>query len=204
MLDLFTRDVDDIEVIAGRKIEAKVAGLYCAPGDDFQTRQVDWLELSFEGIVGDYHAGTTRRSGSREPWYRRGTEIRNERQLTIVSPSELNTVAQKMELQEVRPQWIGANLLLDGVPQLSFLPAGTLLFFAGGVTLKVDGQNHPCRDAGRAIAENVGMADVKAGALLFPKMARRMRGLTAWVEKPGRIEADETVSVRVPEQWIYR
>ncbi len=84
------------------------------------------------------------------------------------------------------------------------LPAGTMLFFKGGVTLKVDAQNGPCRIAGRSIAENARMADVEAGSLLFPKAAKRLRGVVAWVEKPGRIKAGEEVSVRVPEQWIFR
>ena len=48
------------------------------------------------------------------------------------------------------------------------------------------------------------MADVTAGALLFPKVAKRLRGLVAWVEKPGTIMPGEAVSVRVPEQWVYR
>lgn len=83
------------------------------------------------------------------------------------------------------------------------LPAGTLLFFKGGVTLKVDAQNGPCRIAGRSIAEHAGMADIEAGALLFPKAAKRLRGVVAWVEKPGTIRAGEEISARVPEQWIY-
>ena len=45
--------------------------------------------------------------------------------------------------------------------------------------------------------------DHDAGSLLFPKVAKRLRGLVAWVEKPGRIDPGEEVSVRVPEQWIY-
>ncbi|TJV38761.1 MAG: molybdenum cofactor sulfurase, partial [Mesorhizobium sp.] len=49
--------------------------------------------------------------------------------------------------------------------------------------------NGPCRIAGRSVAENAGMADREAGALLFPKAAKRLRGLVAWVEKPGRITA---------------
>ncbi|TYR32349.1 molybdenum cofactor sulfurase [Mesorhizobium microcysteis] len=203
MLDMFARRDDEIEIRPGRKLAAKVAGAYVAPFDHFQTRAVDGLELSFEGIAGDYHAGYTRRSGGREPWYPRGTEMRNERQLSIVAPDELAVIAGRMELAEVKPEWIGANLLIEGVPQLSMLPAGTMLFFKGGVTLKVDGQNVPCRIAGRSIAENARMADHEAGSLLFPKVARRLRGVVAWVEKPGRIEAGEDVSVRVPEQWIY-
>lgn len=48
------------------------------------------------------------------------------------------------------------------------------------------------------------MADHEAVSLLFPKVAKRLRGVVAWVEKPGVIEAGEEISVRVPEQWIYR
>ena len=192
------------EIVPGRKLSGRVAGVYVAPGDYFQTRGTDGLELDYEGIAGDFHRGYTRRSGGREPWYGRGTLMRNERQLSIVAPDELARIATAMSLDQVLPEWIGANLLLEGVPDLSMLPAGTMLFFAGGVTLKVDGQNKPCRVAGRSIAENAGLADAEAVSMLFPKVAKRLRGLVAWVEKPGRIASGEAVSVRVPEQWIYR
>ncbi|RUZ92828.1 molybdenum cofactor sulfurase, partial [Mesorhizobium sp. M7A.F.Ca.US.006.01.2.1] len=170
MLDLFPEAEKPIEIIPARKLAAKAAALYVAPADHFQTRPVDELLLDFDGIAGDFHAGPTRRAGGREPWYPRGTEMRNERQLSIVAADELAVVAQRMGLAEIRPEWIGANLVIEGVPNLSMLPAGTLLFFKGGVTIKIDVQNGPCRIAGRSIAENAGMADVEAGALLFPKV----------------------------------
>ncbi|MCO5069886.1 MAG: MOSC domain-containing protein [Rhizobiaceae bacterium] len=194
----------EIEVVPGRKLEGKVAGLLIAASNHFETRQTEALRLGFEGIDGDFHAGITRRSGGREPWYPRGTEMRNERQVSLVAPDELATVASRMGITEVRPEWIGANLVIDGVSTLSMLPSATLLFFEGGVTLKVDRQNAPCAIAGRSLAQNAGMSDAQAGALLFAKEARRLRGLVAWVEKPGTIHAGEKVSVRVPEQWIYR
>jgi len=204
MLDLLQRAGEGAEIVPARKLTARVAGLYAALKGRFQTEPVGELQLGFDGIAGDLHAGQTRRSGGREPWYPRGTEMRNERQLSIVAFDELAVVAGRMELAEVKPEWIGANLTLEGLPNLSMLPAGTLLFFKGGATVKIDGQNKPCRFAGRSIAENAGMADVEAGALLFPQTAKRLRGLVGWVEKPGRIAAGEEVSVRVPEQWIYR
>ena len=204
MLDLLQRAGEATEIVPARKLTAKVAGLYAALKGRFQTEPVGELQLGFDGIAGDLHAGQTRRSGGREPWYPRGTEMRNERQLSIVAFDELAVVAGRMELAEVKPEWIGANLTLEGLPNLSMLPAGTLLFFKGGATVKIDGQNKPCRFAGRSIAENAGMADVEAGALLFPQTAKRLRGLVGWVERPGRIAAGEEVSVRVPEQWIYR
>ncbi|ESX89855.1 MULTISPECIES: molybdenum cofactor sulfurase [unclassified Mesorhizobium] len=204
MLDLFPESEKPVDIIPARKLSAKVAALYVAPSNHFQTRPVEALQLGFEGIDGDFHAGATRRSGGREPWYPRGTEIRNERQISIVAANELGVVAERMGLAEIKPEWIGANLLIEGVPHLSMLPSGTLLFFRGGVTIKVDAQNGPCRLAGRSIAENAGMADREAGALAFPKAAKRLRGLVAWVEKPGRMTTGEEISVRVPEQWIYR
>lgn len=203
MLDLTQHLAETTGIIPARKLAAKVGGLHAALKGSFQTEPVAELVLGFDGIAGDFHAGGTRRSGGREPWYPRGTEIRNERQLSIVALDELAVVAERMGIAELKPEWIGANLVIDGLPSLSMLPAGTLLFFEGGVTLKVDGQNKPCRYAGQSIAENAGMQDRDAGALLFPKSAKRLRGLVAWVEKPGRIVADEEISVRVPEQWIY-
>lgn len=204
MLDLGTSPGAAADIVPARKLAGSVAGLYAALKGDFQTAAVAELALGFDGIAGDVHAGPTRRSGGREPWYARGTEMRNERQLSIVAADELAVVAGRMGLAELKPEWIGANLVIAGVRDLSMLPAGTLLFFAGGATVKVDGQNKPCRHAGRAVAENAGMADIEAGALLFPKAAARLRGLVGWVEKPGRVVQGEAISVRVPEQWIYR
>lgn len=204
MLDVPSRRDDEPEIVPSKKLAGRVAGTFAALSDHFETRSVPGLELTFEGIAGDFHAGFTRRSGGREPWYRRGTEMRNERQLSIVAPDELAIVAERMELSQVRAEWIGANLAIADVPRLSMLPAGTLMFFSGGVTLKVDSQNGPCRIAGRAVARNAGMDDREGASLLFPKAAARLRGLVAWVEKPGTIARGETVTVRLPEQWIYR
>ena len=203
MLDVLQL-TDDIEILPAKKLEGRVAGVFAAFGEDFVTETVDALSLGYEGIERDVHSGITRRSGSREPWYPRGTEMRNERQLSIVASDELAVVAGRMDIAEIKPEWIGANLVIDGVPRLSMLPSGTLLFFGGGVTVKVDAQNGPCRFSGESIARNAGMEDIAAGALLFPKVAKRLRGLVAWVEKPGMIRAGEKVSVRVPEQWVYR
>jgi MOSC domain-containing protein YiiM len=203
MLEHLSRDGES-EILPARKLAARVAGLFIAPFDHFKTRATQELRVGFEGIEGDFHAGHTRRSGGREPWYPHGTEIRNERQLSIVAADEMAAIAEGMEIAEVKPEWIGANLLIEGVPRLSMLPSGTMFFFRGGVTLKVDGQNGPCRFSGRSVAEHAKMADHESGSLLFPKVGKRLRGLVAWVEKPGVIASGEDLTVRIPEQWIYR
>eukprot|EP01133_Synstelium_polycarpum_P027631 gene27631-33386_t len=166
MTDLFATRTD---ILPARKIVGRVSSLFQAPKDSFVTAATDTLDLTFEGIRGDYHAGLTRRSGGREPWYPRGTEMRNERHISVLAADELAMIAGAMGLAEVKPEWIGANMVVDGIPSLSMLPPRTLLFFEGGVTLKVDGQNAPCKVAGRSIAERAQTPDHTATALDFVK-----------------------------------
>ena len=94
-------------------------------------------------------------------------------------------------------------MLLEGIADLSMLPAGTLLFFESGATLKVDFQNAPCKVSGAAIADRYADRDHASLALGFVAAAKRRRGLTAWVERPGRIAVGEAVRAQIPEQWNY-
>lgn len=165
------------------------------PGD-IASRRVASLRLDFIGIVGDRHAGATRASTSREPWYPRGTIIRNDRQVSVVSREELAAVAAAMGMPVLEPAWIGANLATSGIADLSALPPGTRLSFAGGAVLRVEAENGPCRIAGASIARHV--TGREGLDLLFPKVARHRRGLVASVEKPGTIAEGETFDVRVP------
>lgn len=192
-----------MSIYSAKRFEARVESLFSALGEGFVSSPVDSLDLSYEGIVGDRHGGLTRSSGGREPWYKRGTEIRNERQLSILCRDELADAAANMDLDRIEPEWIGANIVLAGVKDLSKLPPRSLLFFEGGATLKVDGQNAPCRFAGASIAEHYPDHDPNAVALAFPKKAVGKRGLVGWVEKPGSLGVGQKVTVQVPEQWIW-
>lgn len=182
-------------------LDGKVAGVYV--GDDpntLITTARDRVEVDFAGFLGDHHSGLTRKSDSRTPKYPRGTEIRNDRQISIVSVEDLATAARRMALDELQAEWIGANLLLEGIPNFSRLPANTRLYFGGGVVLVITGENHPCRTAGRAIAEKTG----DDGAVdRFPKAARGLRGVVAVVELPGVVAAGEAVRAEVPATTPY-
>lgn len=191
------------EISKGRRFDATVDGLFIADGANFVTRAVEALDVTLEGIPGDIHGGYARKSGGREPWYTRGTVIRNERQVSIVTREELASVAADMGIERIEPEWIGANISLSGVPMLSFLPPSTLLFFEGGATIKVDFMNGPCKFAGAAIAEHLGRKGDDTISLGFPKAAKRKRGVVAWIEKQGTITMGEKVRVQVAEQWIY-
>jgi hypothetical protein len=192
-----------MQQVASMKLPARVTGLFQTVHiDSFETTAVQSLTLGFGGIGGDRHGGFTRRSGGREPWYPRGTEMRNERQLSLLSSADLVEIARGMGVPEVRPEWIGGNLLIDGIKDFTLLPARTCLFFAGGVTIRIDGLNVPCRFSGRAVAGHY--PDRQGLDLAFVKAARNLRGLVGWVEKPGVIMEGEALEARVPEQWIYQ
>jgi hypothetical protein len=190
-------------IIPASKLEGRVDALLVAKGKDFITAPASNLNMTFEGIESDHHGGLTRKAGGREPWYPRGTVMRNERQISLVAFDELAAAATEMGLSEIKPEWIGANIVVGGIANFSMLPPRTLLFFDGGVTIKIDGQNAPCRASGRAIGTGAGASDIESVALAFKDAAKRRRGLVGWVEKPGMIEAGAKVTVRLPEQWIY-
>lgn len=189
------------EYLPARTIEAMVEGVYWAPRDTFVSEPLDVLGLTYDGIPGDRHAGLYRDSGPREPWYPRGTPMRNERQLSILSAEENAEVAAALAIDELRPEWIGGNILLSGVPQLSQLPPRTLLMFPSGATVRIDGDNGPCKKSGAAIAANVpGRPDLEFG---FVKAAKHKRGLLGWVEREGEVRPGDVVRLRIWEQTLY-
>ena len=123
-----------------------VSVLRASDPDSIVSTPVPQLELDFGGVVGDRHHGLTRPSDTRQlRYYPRGTMIRNRRQLTVVAVEELAEIAERLSLPTVEPAWLGANLLVEGAPELSALPPGTRLLLSGGAGLVCEGVNHPCR-----------------------------------------------------------
>jgi hypothetical protein len=151
------------------------------------------VTADLEGLRGDKHRGFTRLSDSRTPWYRRGLPIRNDRQVSLVSVEELRLVADALGLPALQPEWLGANLLIEGVSRLSKLPPNTRLFFPSGAVLIVTGENHPCKWPGEIIALQTGQTEAPR---LFPKLARHKRGVVACVEHPGLIVSGDILQFR--------
>jgi hypothetical protein len=169
--------------------------------DSLVTAPVDQVEATFEGFPGDRHAGLTRPSDSRTPHYPRGTPIRNDRQISIISVEEMAEVAARMYLPEIRPEWLGANLLLEGIQALTRLPPATRMFFQQGAVLYISGENNPCIHPGKVIqAAYPQRAELAA---TFTRAAAHLRGLVAVVEKPGIIARGDSVSVKIPAQYRY-
>jgi hypothetical protein len=158
---------------------------------------LDEVEVKWEGLVGDKHFGLTMKAGSKQAPYPKGTEVRNVRQVSIVSKEELEQIAATMELPQVEPAWVGGNLMLSGIPNLTQLPSGSRLYFEGGVGIVVEGENMPCTTAGGSLSQQY--PDRPELTTAFPKKAIGKRGLVAWVEKPGVIRKGEKVTVRLAE-----
>lgn len=177
-----------------KDIQGKVEALLVTP-KEMPGNPVDQVEVTWEGFVGDKHFGLTRKAGSSQNSYPKGTEIRNVRQISIVSPEELKEVADAMQVPAIEPEWVGANLLISGVPDLTKLPPGSRLYFENGVGIVIDGENMPCVTAGGSLQEQY--PDQEDLQTAFPKKAIGKRGLVGWVERPGILRKGESVTVRL-------
>lgn len=180
-----------------RTITGRVQAVLVAPDRDaIEAQRQPAITLTMAGVEGDRHAGVTMLSGGRTPYYPRGTEIRNSRQVSLVSVEELGEVAAAMRVPAIEPEWLGANVLLEGIPSLSILPPSTRLFFESGAVLVVEGENGPCTIAGAAI--QAAYPEAEGLTQLFPKAAIHKRGIVAWVERPGVIVQGDSARAEIP------
>lgn len=185
-----------------KKLEGRVESVLISPhGDKIQSVRFRQAQVTLDGFEGDRHSGPTMRANSRQPYYPRGTVIRNSRQISIVSSEELAQVAKFLDLPQLLPELYGANLNLQNIPNLSLLPPSTRLFFPGETVLVIDGENEPCTVTGRSIQEQFPERTNLTTA--FPKAAIHKRGVVAWVERPGVIQENDIVSVKLAPQVFY-
>jgi MOSC domain-containing protein YiiM len=178
---------------------AEVILVNSTPQEDLTSSRVPSIKVNYEGLEGESHSGLIRSSCERvRHQYKKGTEIRNTRQISLVSIEELTTIASTMGIPKLEPEWIGANLLVSGIPNFSKIPPSTRLIFESGASLVVDLENGPCKYPGEIIDHyHPGYGS------LFPKAAYGQRGITAWVEREGQITTGDTIKLHIPPQQIY-
>lgn len=171
----------------------------------FVTAAAETLALDHSGIRGDLHRGLTRPSGPREPWLPRGLGLRNDRQLSALCPAELAEIARRLDLPVLPPEWLGGNLLIEGLAGFSRIAPGSRLAFGGdwggkgrfdgSAVLRVEAYNAPCRRAGRAIAAATGRRDLEFS---FVKAAAALRGLVLSVDLAGPVSRGDAVVLISP------
>lgn len=169
------------------------------PDEDLSSSRILSVKASYAGFQGESHSGLVRRSCVRvRHQYPEGTEIRNTRQISIVSTEELADIADRMGIAELKPEWLGANLLVSGIPNFSQIPPSTRMIFGGGASLVVDLENSPCKYPGEVIDKShPGFGN------RFARAAVGRRGVTAWVEREGQINCGDSILLYIPPQRIY-
>ncbi|WP_299679645.1 MOSC domain-containing protein [uncultured Roseobacter sp.] len=160
---------------------------------------LETAELTFAGIAGECHGGLTRPSCVRvKAQYPKGTEIRNVRQLSVLSAEELAVIAAEMGLEAIDPIWVGASMVIEGIPDFTHVPPSSRLQMASGASITVDMENRPCVLPGREIEK-----DAPGFGAAFKPAAKTRRGVTAWVEREGAVAVGDTVTLHIPDQPVW-
>ena len=77
------------------KVERLLLGMQ---SNSIETTRVEQVQVTWDGLENDKHAGRTRPADARTPQYPRGTPILNDRQVCIVSAEELAAIASDMDI----------------------------------------------------------------------------------------------------------
>ena len=185
---------------------ARVAGVYVGGKQGtLETQLVEKAYATWNGFMGDSHAGRTRFADAREykKIFPRDCEILNLRQWSGVSLEQLRVLTGKLTGQRgtLLAEWLGANLLFEGIQDFSALPAGTQLVFDPWAVLVVTAENGPCVNPGKLIQQH--LPDFPGIAANFVKEAMGLRGVVGLVKRPGVIRMGSDVTVLVPKQRIW-
>ncbi|MCX7622520.1 MAG: MOSC domain-containing protein [Thermomicrobium sp.] len=132
------------------------------------------IEVGPDGVVGDYHAGPVNRHK------KRGEPEPNTRQVTVVAQEVLDDVNAELGIQ-LEPGFLGENLTVEGLGDLSDLEPGDLLI-VGPVVLEITAQNKPCSTV----------------AVYHPQIVKALhgrRGVCAIVRQPGTVRPGDCVRV---------
>lgn len=180
---------------------AEVTWLGSVPqGQGLRSVSCDALELTFAGATGEAHSGLTRASCVRvSAQWPEGTEIRNVRQLSVMSAEEIDAIASDCGLDTIDPRLLGASMVLRGIPDFTHVPPSSRLLAEDGTAIVVDMENRPCIYPGQEIE-----ADHPGHGSAFEGAAKGRRGVTAWVEKPGTLRVGDKLRLHVPDQPVWQ
>lgn len=168
---------------------------------DLTSNALAEMPLTFAGFEAEFHAGLTRPSCSRViQQYPRNTDIKNARQLSVVSTEELELIASDMGLEALEPRLIGASLLIAGIPNWSHVPPSSRLIGQIGPGLVVDMENRPCHLPAPFIEE-----ENPSKGKAFKSAAKGRRGVTAFVEREGTLKVGMQLRLHIPDQprWAH-
>ena len=190
-----------------KEIVARIESVHSGSNDDLSKEKHESIQVELDGIVGDRHRSYVRDTYTvdKQP---HGTVRRNERQWSAVSVEELAAISDVMDLKEpITAASVGANLCIEGVPDISRLPKGTLLQLSSGAELIVEEFNPPCSDMSKIqAARHATKSGEPVSDTAFAKAAKLTRGVVGVVEAAGAISAGDEVTVVLYEtpSWLAR
>ena len=190
-----------------KTLSGKVVSVHSGSNDDLSKEEHSSIQVELDGVVGDRHRSYVRKTwaGDKQP---EGTTRRNERQWSAVSIEELDDIAKDMNIVEpLTATSLGANLCLQGIPELSRLPKGTVLKFPSGAELIVEEYNPPCKDMSEIqAAKHTQNSGDKVSLTAFSVASKLSRGVVGVVEATGVINAGDNVTVEIYETpaWLKR
>lgn len=166
---------------------------------NIRSEAIQTARATYAGFEGDFHAGLTRASCVRvRQQHPQGTEIRNTRQLSILSAEELAEIAAAIDLDRVDPLLLGASLVIEGIPDFTHVPPGSRLQAENGTTIVVDVENGPCNLPAREIER-----DQPGHGSGFKAAAQGKRGVTGWVEREGQLSVGDRLRLHIPNQRAW-
>lgn len=168
---------------------------------DIRSQAIPSAQLSYAGLANDHHGGLTRPSCVRvKSQYAPGTEIRNTRQLSILSVEELAVIAAQIGVDAIDPVLLGASIVVKGIPDFTHIPPASRLQGETGTTLTIDMLNGPCNLPAREIEK-----EAPGHGKGFKAAALGRRGVTAWVEREGMLSVGDRLRLHVPGQraWAH-
>ncbi len=167
--------------------------------ENLRAEALNEVMAGFGGMPDDCHGGETRASCVRvASQYPEGTTIANTRQFSILSAEELDVIATEMGVEDFDPEWIGASIVLRGIPDFTYVPPASRLQSTSGATLVVDMENRPCVFPGRVINQ-----DRPGMGKLFKPAAENRRGVTGWVEREGMLRVGDKMRLHIPDQRAW-
>lgn len=171
-------------------------GLVPKDPDNIRSAEVDAVDVTYEGFKGEHHAGLTRAACVRvKDRHAEGTEIRNTRQISILSAEENAATAAEIGLEALDPEHLGASIVIEGIPDFTLVPPASRLQAEDGTCIVIDVENGPCNFPAREIEK-----DEPGHGKAFKAAARGKRGVTAWVEREGKLKVGDTLKLFVPDQ----
>ncbi len=181
-----------------------LSGIFIARASkSLESTRVKAVNVLDNGLQRDKHQSWFRKADARAKRYKKGTLIWNSRQISVVSEEDLALIARDLRIDKIEPEWLGANLCVKGIQDLSLLKPRTKIFIPNEnkgdseVGLYITAPNKPCMAPVEVIMKYC--PQIKGYELEFVKAALSRRGVVAVVEHGGVISEGAEIAVVIQD-----